>query len=154
MNRKLVAGLAAAGLLAGGGTAAALAMAGGTAPAAAASVAAVSHTRCPGPAGSPLWSLVAKGTITQAQAAAVHSALRADMSSRWLDMHTGGLTGIRSHLTTALQALVQDGTITQAQATAIVNAMITQMQEHWGHGPGPNGPGPGMMGASQLGWAN
>ena len=111
MNKKLLAGLAAAGVLAGGGTAAALITA-GMAPATASTIAAVSTTATT-PAGGPLASLAAKGTITQ------------------------------------------------SQARAIQNALITYMREHRqdmgdhcaGSWPG-GGHGPGMMGGSQMGWAN
>jgi len=112
MNKKLVAGLAAAGVLAGGGTAAALITAAGMAPATASTITAVS-TSATTPAGGPLASLAAKGTITQ------------------------------------------------SQARAIQNALITYMREHRqdmgdhcaGSWPG-GGHGPGMMGGSQMGWAN
>jgi len=91
MNNKLVAGLAAAGVLAGGGTAAALITAAGTAPASANTITAVSTTATM-PAGSQLASLAAKGTITQSQATAVTSAFTQQIRAHWGDSH-----GMRGH---------------------------------------------------------
>ncbi len=119
MNKKLLAGLAAASFLAGGGGTTALAAAG--APAAAASTAAVvSATRAPCHHG-PLGSLVAKGTITKAQAIAIRDALVTYVHGHW-----------RSALDTVLGPLVKNHTITQAQAAAVITAFSQGWQNHGG----------------------
>jgi polyhydroxyalkanoate synthesis regulator phasin len=170
MNKKLVAGLAAVGVLAGGGTAAALITAGGAAPATASTVTTVSTTATV-PVGSPLASLVAKGTITQSQATAIQNALitylrehRLDMGARCAGSWSDGMPMLASHgpLKTVLGQLVKNGTITQAQASAVTSAFTQQIRAHWGNGPGMRGYGPGMMGgygpgmmgAPHMGWAN
>jgi polyhydroxyalkanoate synthesis regulator phasin len=161
MNKKLVAGLAAAGVLAGGGTAAALVAAGGTTPAAASTMTAVSTTATV-PAG-PLASLVARGTITQSQATAIHNALIA-----YLQEHRQNIGEHRAYCTdstprmlasggplkTVLGQLVKNGTITQSQANAVINAFTQQFTARWGDGPGWHGNGPGMMGGARMGWAD
>lgn len=161
MNKKLVAGLAAAGILAGGGTAAALITAGGAAPATA--ITAVSTTATVW-AGSPLASLVAKGTITRSQAAAIQNALitymrghRHDGGTRcagsWSD-GTPWMLASHGPLKTVLGQLVRNGTLTQSQASAVTSAFTQHMRLHWGDGPGMRDYGGGMMGGSHPGWAN
>jgi hypothetical protein len=170
MNKKLVAGLAAVGILAGGGTAAALITTGGGAPATASTITAVSTTATV-PAGSPLASLAAKGTITQAQATAIHNALITYMRTHRHDFgdHRAGswpdgmpMLAANGPLKTVLGQLVKNGTITQAQAIAVTSAFTQQIRAHWGDGPGMRGYGPGMMGGygpgmmggSHMGWTN
>jgi len=123
MNKKLLAGLAAASFLAGGGGTTALAAAG--APAAAASTASVvSSTRAPDH--GPLGSLVANGTITKAQAIAIRDALVTYVHGHW-----------RSTLDTVLGPLVNNHTITQAQAAAVITAFSQGWENHGGdHQPG------------------
>src|SRR5262245_5843217 len=84
MNKKLLAGLAAVGLLAGGGSATALAATG--APAAATSTAAVGSSISRAPSCGPLGSLVTRGTITQAQAIAIHNAFASYLHGHWRSM--------------------------------------------------------------------
>jgi hypothetical protein len=163
MNKKLVAGIAAAGVLAGGGTAAALVASGGTTPATATTMTAVSTTATV-PAGSPLASLVAEGTITGPQATAIQNALIAYMREHRHDM--GGYCAafwshgtpwmLASHgpLSTVLGQLVNNGTITQSQATTVTSAFTQQIRAHWADGPGQRGHGPGMMGGARMGWAS
>ena len=162
MNKKLVAGLAAVGVLAGGGTAAALIATGGTTPATATTISAVSTTATV-PAGSPLASLVARGTITGSEATAIQNALIAYMREHRQDLGdhctfrpdgTPWMLASSGPLKTVLGQLVKNGTITQAQATAITSAFTQEIKEHWGDGPGEHGYGPGMMGGAHMGWAN
>ncbi len=155
MNKKLLAGLAAAGLLAGGGGTAALAVAG--APSAAASTAAVA-TSTPGvPAYGPLGSLVARGTITQPQATAIHNALISYMHDHWQNMRgqcDGGTPAMLARgdaLDTVLGQLVKNKTIDQAQARAVTSAFTQWMRSHAGHGSGHHGDGGDMMGGSGNG---
>jgi hypothetical protein len=163
MNKKLVAGLAAVGVLAGGGTAAALITAGGAAPATASPITAVSTTATV-PAGSPLASLVTKGTITGSQATAIQNALITYMREHrrafgdhcagpWSD-GTPPMLAAHGPLATVLGQLVTNGTIAQSQATAVTSAFTQQTKLHWADGPGMRGYGPGMMGGSHMGWAN
>ena len=141
MNKKLLAGLAAAGILASGGSATAVAAVG--APAAATSSAAVvSSTSRPGCGSGPLESLVAKGTITQAQAIAIHDGFISYLHDRW-----------RNILDTVLGKLVKNRTITQAQASAVTTEITQWTQTYHGGGSGHDGPcqhahGMGMMGGS------
>jgi hypothetical protein len=123
MNKKLLAGLAAASFLAGGGGTTALAAAG--APAAAASTAAVVSSTSRMPDHGPLGSLVAKGTITKAQAIAIRDAFVTYVHGHW-----------RSTLDSVLGPLVKNHTITQAQAAAVITAFSQEWQEHGG---GPSG---------------
>ena len=106
MNKKLLAGLAAAGLLAGGGSATAQAAVG--APASFASTTAVASSASRMPGCGPLGSLIAKGTITQAQAIAIHNGFIRYMQDHW-----------RNILNTVLGQQVKNHTITQAQASAV-----------------------------------
>ena len=127
MNKKLLAGLAAASFLAGGGGTTALAAAGAP-PAAASTAAVVSSTRAPDH--GPLGSLVAKGTITKAQAIAIRDALVAYVHGHW-----------RSTLDTVLGPLVKNHTITQAQAGAVITAFSQGWQNHAGDPSGRHRPG-------------
>ncbi len=155
MNRKLLAGVAAIGLLAGGGGAAALAVA---APAAATgTVAAVSTTAVP--AYGPLGALVARGTITQAQATAIRNSLMSYMRSHWQVMRrdcagagqdrTPWMLERGGALDTVLGQLVKDSTLTKTQASAVTSAYTQWMTSHhrtWRYGYGHHGYGGGMMG--------
>jgi hypothetical protein len=136
MNKKLLAGLAAVGLLAGGGSVTASAAAG--ASAAAASTAAVASSTSKAPNCGPLGSLVANGTITHAQAIAIHNAFINYARHHW-----------RKVLDTVLGQQVKNHTITQAQANA-VNSAITQWVQKYRdhHGACHHGHGGGMMGGS------
>jgi hypothetical protein len=140
MNKILLAGLTAVGLLAGGGSATALTAAG--APAAAASTAAVVSSISERPSCGPLGSLVAKGTITQAQAIAIHNGFISYMHDHWQTM-----------LGTVLGQLVRNHTMTQAQASAVTTEITRWMQMYRGSGSGHHGPcqhshGMDMMGGS------
>jgi len=140
MNKKLLAGLAAVGLLAGGGSATALAAAG--APAAAASTAAVASSTSKVPDCGPLGPLVAKGTITHAQAIAIHNAFINYAREHWRNM-----------LDTVLGQLVKNHTITKAQASAVTSAITQWVQKYRGEGSGHHGlchydHGEGMMGST------
>jgi hypothetical protein len=129
MNQKLLAGLAAVGLLAGGGSVTALAAVG--APAAASTAAVASSTPTPmGPSHGPLGSLVAKGTITQAQATAIRNAFITYTQGHW-----------RSTVDTVLGQLVHNHTITQAQDSAVTTAITQWVQSHRGDPAGHHGPG-------------
>jgi hypothetical protein len=127
MNQKLLAGLAAVGLLAGGGSAAALAAA--AAPAAASTAAVASSTDMK-PGHGPLGSLVAKGTITQAQATAIRDAFISYGQSHW-----------RSTVDTVLGQLVHNHTITQAQSSSVSTAITQWVQSHRGDPAGHHHPG-------------
>lgn len=111
MNKKLLAGMAAVGLMASGGSTTAL-VAG--APAATARTVAVASSTSKAPECGPLGSLVAKGTITRAEAIAIHDALITYARHHW-----------RSTLDTVLGQEVKNRTITKAQASAVASA-ITQ----------------------------
>lgn len=155
MNKKLLAGLATAGILAGGGGAAALAATSG--PAAASTVPAAASTQLPGY--GPLGSLVAKGTITQAQATAIRNALITYMRGHWQDMrrdctgsaaeHTPWMLEQGGALQTVLGQLVRNHTITQAQASAITSAYTQWVNSD--HGTGPHGHGPWGDGGPMMG---
>jgi hypothetical protein len=120
MNRKLLAGLAAVGLLASGGSVTALAAA---APAAAASSATAASSTSKGPECGPLGALVAKGTITHAQAVAIHNAFIDYARSHW-----------RSVLDTVLAQEVKNHTITKAQASEVTSAITRWVQKYQGGG--------------------
>jgi hypothetical protein len=120
MNRKLLAGLAAVGLLASGGSVTALAAA---APAAGASSATVASSTSKGPECGPLGPLVAKGTITHAQAIAIHNAFISYGRSHW-----------RSVLATVLAQEVKNHTITKAQASEVNSAITRWVQKYQGGG--------------------
>jgi hypothetical protein len=127
MKQKLLAGLAAVGLLAGGGSAAALAAA--AAPAAASTAAVASSTDMK-PGHGPLGGLVAKGTITQAQATAIRDAFITYGQSHW-----------RSTVDTVLGQLVHNHTITQAQSSSVSTAITQWVQSHRGDPAGHHHPG-------------
>jgi hypothetical protein len=158
MNKKLLAGLTAAGVLAGGASAAALITGAGAAPARATTTIAAARSTPQVPCtGSALTSLVRKGTITQAQAAAVQQALRTymrDHSGRMSEHmggvchHIGDMDGMWANgpMATVLRQLVNKSTITQAQATAFTTAITHQMTAWHGHGWGMMGGQAGMMG--------
>jgi hypothetical protein len=140
MNKKLLAGLAAAGLLAGGGSSTALAAAG--APAAAVSTAAVASSTSKAPDCGPLGPLVAKGTITHAQAIAIHNAFISYVRDHW-----------RNIVDTVLDQQVKNHTITKAQASAVTSAIAQRIERYRGYGSGHHGScgyghGHGMMGNS------
>ena len=140
MNKKLLSGLAAVGLLAGGGSATALAAAG--APAAAASTATVASSASKAPDCGPLGPLVSKGTITHAQAIAIHNAFISYVHNHW-----------RNTLDTVLGQQVKNHTITQAQARAVASAITLWTQKDRGeasghYGPCHHGHGGGMVGGS------
>jgi polyhydroxyalkanoate synthesis regulator phasin len=149
MNKRVMAGLTAAGILTGGASAVALVAGGGVAPAGATVAAAYSAPRMPC-AGNALNSLIRKGTITQAQATAVQKALGTYMRDQtgrmgWdmasMRRHMGDMTA-HGPMATVMRQLVSKGTITRTQATAI----IQQMRTHCGHGHGA-----GMMGNGHMG---
>jgi hypothetical protein len=127
MNRKLLAGLAAAGLLAGGGGATALAAAG--ASAAAASTVAVAPSASKAPECGPLGPLVANGTITHAQAVAIHNAFINYVRDHW-----------RKVIDTVLGQLVKNRTITKAQASAVTSAITESVEKYRGQASGHHGP--------------
>jgi len=140
MNKKLLAGLAAVGILAGGGSATALAAV--DAPAAATSAGAFASSTSRVPDCGPLGSLVAKGTITHAQAIAIHNAFITYVRGHW-----------RNILDTVLSQQVKNHTITKAQASAITSAITRWVQKYRGEGTGRQGVcryshGAGMMGSS------
>jgi len=136
MNSKLLAGLAAAGVLASGGSATALAVAG--APAADARTVVVASAASKAPECGPLGPLVAKGTITHAQAVDIHNAF-----IRYAREH------FRSTLDTVLGQQVKSHTITKAQASEVTKAITAWVEKYRGeesghHGPCPYGHGGGM----------
>lgn len=124
MNRKLLAGLATVGLLAGGGSAVAA-----VAPAAVASTATVASTASKMPDCGPLAPLVAKGTITHAQAIDIRNALISYVHSHW-----------RSTLEIVLGQQVRKHTITRSQATAVVNAITQWVHKYQDKAPSHHGP--------------
>ena len=125
MNRKLLAGLAAAGLLAGGGNATALAAAG--APAAARTAVVTSSTSKAADCG-PLEPLVANGTITHAQAVSIRDAFISYVRAHW-----------RSVVDTVLAQQVKNRTISKAQASAVNSAITQWVQKHRANGSGHYG---------------
>jgi hypothetical protein len=140
MYKNLLAGVAAIGLLAGAGTVSALATAG--APAAATSTAAVTSSTSKAPDCGPLAPLVAKGTITQSQAIAIHTGFVSYVRDHWPNI-----------LATVLGQQVKNHTITQAQARAVAGAITQEVQKYRGeqsghHMPCQNGHGGNMMGRS------
>ena len=126
MNKKLLAGMVAVGLLAGGESATAMAAAG--APAAPASTAAVASSTSGMPGCGPLGSLVTKGTISKAQAIAIHDAFVRYLSGHW-----------RNVIATVLGQLVKQHTITQAQASSVTTAITHWMQDYRGDESGHTG---------------
>src|SRR5258706_3297057 len=126
MKKKRLSGLTAVGLLAGGGSATALAAA--AAPAAAASTVAVASSASKAPDCGPLGPLVAKGTITHAQAIAIHDAFISYVHDHW-----------RKVLDTVLGQQVKKHTITQAQASAVTSAITQWIQRYRGEASGHHG---------------
>lgn len=140
MNQKLLASLATAGLLAGGGSAAAVAAA--AAPPAAASTVAVASSTSKAPECGPLGPLVAKGTITRAQAMDIHKAFISYVHNHW-----------RMVVDTVVGQEVKNHTLTQAQANAVTSAITQWVQKHRGEQAGHHGTchyvhGGGMMSGS------
>lgn len=136
MNKKLLSGFAAVGLLAGGGSATALAAA--SAPAAAASTsvfastsraAAVASSTSKAPECGPLGPLVAKGTITKAQAIAIHNGFVSYFHDHW-----------RNILDTVLAQQVKNHTITKAQASEVTSAITQWIHKHSSEGASHHGP--------------
>jgi hypothetical protein len=128
MDSRLLTGLAAVGLLAGGGSGAVPAAG---APAAVASTVAVASStsifRMHGC--GPLEPLVAKGTITQAQASAIHHAFISYFHGHW-----------RTVLDTVIGQLVKNHTITRAQASAVITDITQRVQNYKANGSGDHGP--------------
>lgn len=157
MNRKLLAGLVATGLLVGGGGAAAVTTA--SLPSAAASTVAVASStyRMPSAWHGPLASLVAKGTITKSQAIAIHDGLVSYMASHRQSMRGwchGGMSALLARggaLETVLGQLVSKGTINKAQASAVTSAFTEWVQAHHGLGARHHGCGWGMKGGPGQG---
>lgn len=140
MNKKLLAGLATVGILTGGGSVTALAV--GGAPAAAASTATAASRASKAPDCGPIGPLVAKGTITHAQAVAIHNALIAYVRAHW-----------RNALDTVLSQEVKNHAITRSQANAVRGAIIGWVNKHESegarhHGPCHYGPHPHMTGGT------
>ena len=127
MNKKLLAGLAAASFLAGGGGTTALAAV--AAPAANASTAAVASSTSGWPDHGPLGSLIANGTITKAQAIAIRNAFVSYVRGHW-----------RSTLDAVLGPLVKNHTISQAQANAVISALSQEARHHGGDPAAHHGP--------------
>jgi hypothetical protein len=120
MNKRLLAGLAAVGILVGGGSATALAADGSPA---AASTAAAATSTAKAPDCGPLGPLIAKGTITHAQAIAIHNALISYVRDHW-----------RNTLDTVLGQQVKNHTINQAQASAVASAITQWIHKYQGEG--------------------
>ena len=121
MNKKLLAGLASVGILAGGGSASALAVA--AAPAAAASTASIASSTSKAPGCGPLEPLVANGTITHAQAMAIRDAFVRYVRDHW-----------RSTLDIVLGQEVRNMTITHAQANAVDRAISQWVHKYQSQG--------------------
>jgi polyhydroxyalkanoate synthesis regulator phasin len=156
MKTKLLAAVVAAAVLIGGATAVMLSVGSGSASAASQTQTAASWPMAAGPmmgygarfgatppmlqAGGPLGQvldqLVAKGTITKAQATAVTDALAASVSDHqppagfqpWFQNGTPPMLQAGSPLNQALDGLVAKGTISKTQATAITQALASWMQ--------------------------
>jgi hypothetical protein len=142
MRKQLTLALAMAGLSLG---AVAWALGGGAVVQAASPTSPPSPSALPAPAsGSPLATLMANGTLTQAQATAIQNALVAYRQAHWPPT-TGWSNGqppvlaSNGPLDTVLAGLVKDGTLTQAQATALENAVTTQVGSRFAGGTGPWG---------------
>jgi hypothetical protein len=124
MNKKLLAGLAAIGILTGGGSVTVLA----AAPAAAAGAVVVASSPAKPPYCGPLGPLVAKGTITHAQAVDIHNGFVSYVRAHW-----------KSTVDTVLGQQVKSHTITKAQASAVASAITRWVQKFRGKGPGHHG---------------
>jgi hypothetical protein len=81
------------------------------------------------PGHGPLSSLVAKGTITQAQAIAIRDAFITYTQGHW-----------RSTVDTVLGGLVHNHTITKAQASSVTTAITQWVQSHRGDPAGHHHP--------------
>jgi hypothetical protein len=146
MNKKVIAGFAAAGVLTGGAGAASVLTDGSVAPVSAMFAASHSVPRMSCAVGA-LNHLVRTGMITQGQATAVQNAFSTYMRDHSRPM--GGYMGSMRHLmgdmaahgpmATMLRQMVSKGTITRAQATVIIEQMRTHCA-HW-HGAGMMGGG-------------
>ena len=141
MRRKLLAGLAITGLLAGGGDTVAVALA-GVPPAAASTVTVTSRMPCHG---GPLQALVAKGTITKSQATAIRTGLVSYVHSHWQHMRGHNMSALRAALDTVLSRLVSKGTITKTQASAVTTAFTQWAQRCHAGMMGMMGSGGGGM---------
>lgn len=118
MKKKVLAGLTAAGLLAGGISTTALAAG---APAASATTRAVASSTSKAPVCGPLGSLVAKGTITHAQAVAIHDAFVSYARDHWSKV-----------VDTVIGQEVMNHTITKAQANAVTRAIAQWIKKYQG----------------------
>jgi competence protein ComGC len=150
MNMKLAASLAAAAVLAGGGTTAAWASTGSTAPAAVGTVAGSASAPAVPCASLALAALVSNGTITQAQATAIQDAMQAYMRGHLGDMRDymagrAAATWAGGPMAAVLRQLVSQGMITSAQAAAVTGQMRA-------YGAGASGTPAGMMGGGHMGW--
>jgi hypothetical protein len=114
MKMKLLAGLAAVGILAGSGSATALAAPGQAASTSTVAVANASKSADCG----PLAPLVAKGTITHAQAMAIHKGFVNYIRAHW-----------RAVIATVLGQQVKSHTITKAQAGAVDSAIVSWVKK-------------------------
>lgn len=140
MSKNLLAGLAVAGLLVGGGGTTAVAVAG--APAASASTVAAASRTSKAPECGPLGPLVANGTITRAQALAIHNGFVRYVHSHW-----------RMVVATVVGQEVKNHTITHAQANEVIHAITQWVQKQRAEESGHHGHchyvhGGGMMGGS------
>jgi hypothetical protein len=133
MTKKLLAGVAAAGLLAGGGGATALA----TGSVASASTVAAASSNSWAPSHNPLASLVAKGTINPSQAVAIRNGLINYVHSHPQIMRHGDMSGMLGRggaLNTVLGQLVSKGTISKSQASAVTSTVTQWIKAQVGHG--------------------
>lgn len=127
MNKKLLAGVAALGVIAGGGSVTAVVAVG--VPAAAASTTAVASSTPKATGCGPLESLVANGTITHMQAMDIHDGFVSYVHTHW-----------RGVIDTVLGQQVKNHTITKAQAGAVSSAIIKWVQKYRGEESGHHGP--------------
>ena len=80
------------------------------------------------PSCGPLGSLVTKGTITKAQAIAIHNAFVSYFYDHW-----------RNTLDTVLGQLVKQHTITKAKASSVTTDITQWMQKYRGDESGHHG---------------
>lgn len=97
-----------------------------------------SGPRGEGSRGGPLTSLVADGTLTQAQADAVKDAVHSRRDDQRAATRADRHAAREAARAAALAALVADGTLTQAQADAIEDAIESHHESREGRG-GPHG---------------
>lgn len=161
LRKKFAAGVVVAGVLAGGGTAAAVLAGSAPAMAEGTTIAAAATTPAPSCVPVPLQGLVGNGTITQAQATAVHDALFAYVQANrpvpGTNATASPMLAPNGALQTVLGQLVSNGTITEAQASAITDAMSSHANARVGAGFGMHaGNGLPRMGMSGFGppWAS